>query len=392
MSLEACVSKNDLSLDQNNKIPHTHYSQPPIPQNNSYLSDVGANKSSVVNVLGVGETLNKAENDAYRNAIQKVFGSLAIAQRTVINNSLTEEDFSYSKGIIEESKLNNSYVDQTDHLWHVNMTIRVSETAIGKKILYSNNSQAVNGSAIAKSIEIGKLQIKSEEKRSFEAMQLLNHLASELPLSIWSVRTGKINLIKNGSIIDASTAVNISVDAQTVTNFCEASKNYQLTGFMPPDGLKILSFDEIGIAYETSNPPPQGCRGSYLIPKNSWDVLANGFKRAGICLSFLNQTENTVHQNFYPVKLITIENDPNFNGNTGIYLGLGNYFSDNKNRYYDLFSSGKISNEYLNLMRLDYRGGKQTTFSLPVPNNESYYQNIASIGAKVTYQESCRPQ
>ena len=390
--LQACVSKNNPTTNQANKATPAVYPQPQKNINKSYLSDIGENKSSVVNVEGVGESLSKAENNAYRNAIQSVFGSLTVSQRKVINDSLTEEDLSYSKGIIEDSRLNKSYVDPNDRLWHVNMTVKVSETALGKKILYSNNSQSINGSDIAKSIRAGKLQIQSEQRRSAEAIQLLNHLASELPLSIWSIRTGKINLSKNGAIIDANILVSLGIDAQVVTNFCEVSKNYQLTGFIPSDGLKILSFDEIGIAYETSNPPPQGCFGSYLIPKNTWEVLASGFKQAGICLAFMSQNKTTIHQNFYPVKIIMIDNDPNYGADTGIDLRLGNYFADNKTRYYDLFNSGKISSDYLNLMRLNYRGGKQTSFSLPVPSNENYYQNVSSIEARVTYRGGCQAQ
>ena len=360
------------------------------PSNNSYLSNVGSNKTTTVTVSGVGETLNKAQNNAYRNAIQKVSGSLTITQRTVINDSLKEEDLSYSKGIIEQSKLLFSRQDPSDNLWHVNMSVTVSETAIGKKLLYSNDPRLINSSEIQRNIAQGVEQVKSEQIRSAQALQLLNHLADNLPIAIWDAVLGNLSVSKDGGAIVSSVPAKISIDKQVITNFCQAAKNYDLTGFMPTEGVKIVSFDEALIAYEQSNPVLFGCSGSALIPKVTWEKLGYAFSQAGICLTMFNESHFPIHKTFYNAKLIQKDNDPNPQPGTGIYIMSGIGAGDYQYRYASQFNSGALNNnDYYNVLRLDYSGGKPTIFTLPLPSNTNYYQGIQSMEIKVTYKSGC---
>lgn len=357
--------------------------------NNSYLSEIGSNKSTTVTVSGIGETLNKAQNNAFRNAIQKVSGSLTITQRTVINDTLKEEDLSYSKGIIEQSRLLNSRQDSSDNLWRVNMIVTVSETAIGKKLLYSNDPKSINGSEIQQNIAQGITQIKSEQIRHAQALQLLNHLADNLPLAIWDTQLGKLEVTKDGGNIVASIPATVSINKEVITNFCQAAKNYDKTGFTPPDNSKILSFDEALIAYEQSRPPLFGCSGSALIPNSTWEKLANNFSQTGFCLTMFNQSHFPVHKTYYLSKLIQRDNEPDLKPSSGLLISPGRYAGDYNYTYANQFASGAISGDYLNLMRLDYQGGHKTTFKLPLPSNIDYYQGVQSMEIKITYRNGC---
>ena len=368
----------------------TQQTQNPFPvSNNSYLSDIGSNKSTTVTVTGIGETLNKAQNNAFRNAIQKASGSLTITQRTVINDTLKEEDLSYSKGIIEQSRLLNSRQDPSDNLWRVNMIVTVSETAIGKKLLYSNDPKSINGSEIQQNIAQGITQIKSEQIRHAQALQLLNHLAENLPLAIWDTQLGKLEVTKDGGNIVASVPSTVSINKEVITNFCQAAKNFDKTGFAPSNGSKILSFDEVLIAYEQSRPPLFGCSGSAIIPNSTWEKLAYNFSQTGFCLTMFNQSQFPIHKTYFMAKLIQKDNEPDRKPSSGLLISSGRYAGDYNYTYANQFSSGAISSDYLNLMRLDYQGGHRTTFKLPLPSNLDYYQGVQSMEIKVAYKNGC---
>ena len=61
--------------------------------------------SLTVRVVGIGSTFELAQENGLRNAVQQVFGAIIISEREISNDSLSEQNLSYSKGMVENFEI-----------------------------------------------------------------------------------------------------------------------------------------------------------------------------------------------------------------------------------------------------------------------------------------------
>jgi len=145
--------------------------------------------TQVVNVTGIGSSLDAAREDGLRKAVLHSQGALVIAERRLVNDELSEENLSYSKGLIKDYEILNTRIDITDGLYRAGMRVTVTRTEMGKRVIYASESSTIDNTELSRTIDTARRQLESERERRGSAIQVLEHLMSEFHLAFLDVKS-----------------------------------------------------------------------------------------------------------------------------------------------------------------------------------------------------------
>jgi hypothetical protein len=253
----------------------------------------------VVFVNGIGQTYAAAETDAMRLAIQKVFGTLVISERTVSNDQLSERDFSYTRGAVRDFTPLNVGKDSKTGLVTVDARVTVSSSEVGKRLIYSSDTQKMDGRRLANEIERAQ-RFAALEKESFEnAANIVNHLSEEISHAAFDVAAGKLEVIRQGPVVETIIPVALYLNQKVVTNYCLALKSLIETDTVKYAKKKGQWPKDYAIVVKLRN---SSCGGSFEVPEQFFDSIANAVVSTGICISLKNGEGAVMDSAFFPSK------------------------------------------------------------------------------------------
>lgn len=284
---------------------------------------------------GVGVTLEQAQDNALRNAVQNATGALIVTERRIEDDKLSQSDISYSKGMVEHFKLINVSRNPKDKLYYINAEVIVSTAKFYSRILSSQSNVDVNGSQISKGLAQAKEQVKSQEIRQKRSEQLLMYVMKNMPNSIDS-NVKKVEILKSGRDVDAVVQVDTWLNVPSVTSLCKAVNLYSedlaalaistpqqydanaaagainsaISGLFSSNAVSgAKSRTNSSEANLIINAPMTGCflaggSGYYKVPNSFLSQLSADRQNLGICLTFVNADGYSLFKRFYPVNVL----------------------------------------------------------------------------------------
>jgi hypothetical protein len=192
-------------------------------------SPSSAPSSVTVKVTGSGATFEEARKNGFRDAIQQAYGTLMLSERRVTNDQLFEDDVSYARGVIESFRVLSSRVDPKDRQHHVDLLVTVSPTAVQRRLLDVQDSAKIDGRELGRRVEVGRVQAQSEVERYMGARRLFEHVTRDFATSLFNLRTGQVQTIRDGGSVAVVVDVTASINADALRNLCKVAKEYQAT-------------------------------------------------------------------------------------------------------------------------------------------------------------------
>lgn len=316
----------------------------------------------IVFVNGIGQTYAEAEKDAMRLAIQKVFGTLVISERTVSNDQLSERDFSYTRGAVRDFTPLNVGKDGKTGLVTVDAKVTVSSSEVGQRLIYSSDTQKMDGRRLANEIERAQ-RFAALEKESFEnAANIVNHLSEEIGHAAFDVAAGKLEVVRQGPVVETIIPVALYLNQKVVANYCLALKSLIETDTVKYAKKKGQWPKDYAIVVKLRN---SGCGGSFEVPEGFFESIASAVASTGICISLKNGEGVVIDSAFFPSKQggWSIDHDRD-----GIYRLGRNLFFDGS------FARGQ-------------------SFELQLPERFlKTFSNSQAINARMSREEECKKQ
>ena len=346
-------------------------------------SKESSSSSLTVRVIGIGSSFESAQENGLRNAVQQVFGAIVISERELSNDNLSDNNISYSKGMVETFQVSNFFINPKDKQFNLQMIVTVSPAAMGKRILYSSNSSKVDGNTISEKIRAAKIQAASEINRFNQAKVLFDHIAFELPMSIYDTKIIATNVKRNGTEISTEVDIRLTPNESVLKSLCEVGQSYHfamLPQFRPHtqnqnNTVRWLQTDcKNSFSRHLAIELPGGAVDHFSMTDNDWFKLRNQFEDTRVCLSILDSNNIEFSKILIDTKLI------NRFISRAIYYGSGveSLTLSNNQESIKIYSS--------NLLSVD--NSLKIRATLP-KSLENISQRIASIQARVVNKNSC---
>lgn len=334
-------------------------------------ADMPLNNVTVV-ITGVGTTAEEARRSAFRDAVQLAYGSLNLSERRVIDDKLFEDDVSYARGVIDSFREISRSVDAKDGLHRIQMSVTVSPTAIERRILAAQDSRAVSGNEIRRQIDKGQQQILSEIDRDIAARRLFEHVTRGMAITLFDVKAGQVETVRNGSKISNIVEVTVSINKKVLQSLCAATKEYEKarTEEVPTRKYKY-GYLSIMHAYD--------CSIDADVDPTLLEPLARDLNNLGICLNLDDGSGQRLEKIFYqPQSPQLVNSTLQYDGQyieRGAYVLRGYYNRD----------------EYQVVVILVRKAwGNDETFRLELPNlSASVLQRLAKITAVLSNYQYC---
>lgn len=311
-------------------------------------------------VNGIGPTYAEAEKDAMRLAIQKVFGTLVITERTVTNDQLNERDFSYTRGAIRDFIAMNVSNDAKTRLVSLEAKVSVSASEIGKRLIYSSGTQKMDGRRIASEIEKAKKLAALEEESFQNVVNIVRHLSEEISTAAFDVIVGKLEVSRQGPVVEAIVPVALYLNQKTVGNYCVALKS-----MMDTDTIKYKKKNgqwpkNANISINLKN---SSCSGSFEMPDTFLDYLSQSVNSIGVCMSVIGSSGKAIDSAFFPSKQGRWSSGPD---RDGVYVFGRNLIFDGSH-------------------------GRGQSFELQLPERFlTKFSNSESINTKISTETQCK--
>jgi hypothetical protein len=169
------------------------------------------------------------------------------------------------------------------------MDVVVSPSAIGKRLLYANPSKEIERGRLARQLERGYTQARSDVARFQDAKQLLSHLASNVGEEMFDTEVSGISVEREGAKVHTVAHVELSPNEQVLENICRAAKIY---------GESFV---------DKNNPPYQllwvskfsGCDVAVNIEESIYQSVYNSVSELGVCLSLVDPKKSILASYFY---------------------------------------------------------------------------------------------
>lgn len=130
-------------------------------------------KTISVEAEGIGETKLKALNAAWMEAVRKAVGMVMVGKQEAINDALTEQIVTHSRGQINSYKVLNE--NNSDGIWTVNILANIDRDILQETVGTSKTStMAFDGTSSAAKKNINEQKQKSSLMIVKEALALLN--------------------------------------------------------------------------------------------------------------------------------------------------------------------------------------------------------------------------
>jgi hypothetical protein len=348
---------------------------------------IGSEKSLTVKVAGVGVTQEDAKRAGFRDAIQEAYGSLTLSERRISNDKLFEDDVSYAKGVIVNYQVLSSEIDLKDNLYRVVMFVSVSTTSIQRRLLDTQESRSVDGGVLSNKIAVGIAQVNSEIDRYLNARRLFEHITRDLGRSIFDVKSGEIQTIRDGREISTYIEVIVSVNDESLKNLCAAAKEYHETR------VSSVSQD-----YKNDLNLLRICNSNFEIESGHFQSMIKSLREIGFCLHFNDGVGITFLKQFYVSKIV--DDGVVWSGHSipsyakgwttagglgwGVYgpreIGVSTYNRDNM-----------TGNAYPNVIRIVRKvWGNDISFKLKIPQFQKYnISRLNEVKAIITNEATC---
>jgi hypothetical protein len=279
-----------------------------------------AQNNVTVLVTGIGSTVEEARRAAFRDAIQLANGSLNLSERRVVNDKLFEDDVSYARGVIDSFQEVSRTIDPKDRQHRIQMSVTVSPTAIQKRLLAAQDSKAVSGNEIGRQIDRAQQQIRSEVDRYMAARRLFEHVTSGMALTLFDVKAGQVETVRNGANISSFVVIEFSLNPKVLQTLCATANEYQLsrTASVPNNFRNNMSYLSIRHAYN--------CSTEVEVEPSHMASIAQDLDGLGICLNLEDGAGQRLHRVFYrPDSPQLIKSTLQFFGSNGQYVDSGAY-------------------------------------------------------------------
>lgn len=331
-----------------------------------------------IRVTGVGESVEAAKQDGLRTAVQQVVGAVVVSERQVVNDELTEESITHANGVVDRYQVIQSYLDRSDRLYRVEMTVTVSPSVIQRRLLAETKASDVDGDSLAEAIKNGRAQINSERDRLISAGKLLRLAIKDLHLTLYDVKVDSIQTVRQGTEIKMVLPVQLTPNADMVKSVCAATNTVRQALRQP---------FKVGNAYDSPDTYAFNCTDSWAgnmlhesIPMSrpTFESVTHAASRSsGICLALLNRRGEALGRLFFPLNLLQEYAD-----------GIGGQSSSMLvQRMRPPLYVTKLNRTTFILVN---DVGKAST-QLVLPDSiEPYLQQLSKVTASMAYQEKCQ--
>jgi hypothetical protein len=307
-------------------------------------SYIASSDEVTVGVYGIGETIDLAEKNGFRNAIQEVFGTLTLSNRQVINDALFEDAISYSSGVIRGYQVLGSET-RNDGLYNLSMLVTVSASALQGNFEVFSDTTNIDGATLASEVDSILAQIYTFNDRLERAGQTLSFVAREVGVNYFLVETGALQLSQQSLNYRLLVDVDISVNENFRHQLCLASQIYNSA---LPRGVENTA--EVRQLRVDTHPWDEPL--CYVwISDTHLEIIADSFSHnLGVCLEFFDRSGNIVQRAFYDLLPIWFydRSFPNPSGSIlvgtqGRFLGQGAVnFYRGRGRVGDVFDYGGV--------------------------------------------------
>jgi hypothetical protein len=149
---------------------------------------------------GVGETVEKATNDALRRAVQSINGALVITNRTLTNNDLQDISISFSQGIVRDYKVLQINRRSNDGFFEVSIRAQISDAKLKSRYANAEDSKLDSEnlrSLLSQEIARARAEQQSLDNQSRAAESLVNFLGTQWPEAAFDVEVANYKLLKD---------------------------------------------------------------------------------------------------------------------------------------------------------------------------------------------------
>ncbi len=344
-------------------------------------------KSISVRVTGVGPTFESAQQNGFRNAIQQVYGSLILSERRILNDVLTEQDVSYSGGMVEKYSVINYYINSRDRQFVVDLIVSVSSAAIQKRLIYSTDSTLVKGSQLMTAVLNARAQAKSEIERFEKAKQLFLFYTKNITKALIDLKTEKVETLKNGSNITTTVFVVVYTNRNVLNDLCKIGNELQAArSAVPEKSMRDRKRRETNLMIVHD---PGSCLGEIDVEENFLKNIINDIKAHGICLTTVDGQKRIIKNNFFRNFSFLFETDRSH------LKGISDsVFSSGFGYYYQEGGGTRFARDGLLLTtrknRISFVIGTEG-YSLPLSGfSDSELSRISEIQARATTEGECK--
>lgn len=333
-----------------------------------------APNSYTVRVTGIGETLAQAQDNGLRNAVMQVFGALTLTERSTSDDSVREENISYSRGMVEDFTVTSSWISPQDRLLNTEMLVTVSASKLGRRILHNGNAANLDGGDLARRIEAGRIQAQTERQRYAEAEKLFRHIFLEAPRALFDVKVGETSTKRSGDNIRTSVAVEVELNARVMGNICRTALSYADS---MRDGLQPETSRDKGFWLIVSR-----C-GTFLIQQNDWIKAHTEFNEQVLCISLIDREQFRMASFSHKAPLMrdgfhSLGNSPHPAAGAQAYIG-----------HVETKHGRMTYQPIIHLTRLNW--GNSQRYEVEIPQRfEAFFTKLASLDVRVTRPADCR--
>lgn len=325
-------------------------------------------------VTGVGATVDEARRSAFRDAIQLANGSLNLSERRIVNDQLFEDDVSYARGVIDSFKEVSRTIDPKDRQHRIQMSVTVSPTAIQKRLLAAQDSKTVSGKEIGRQIDQAQQQIRFEVDRYMAARRLFEHITRNMAPTLFDVKTGQVETVRNGANISSSVFVTYSLNPTVLKTLCAAAKEYQntRTASIPENFRMNMSYLHIR----------GDCFTEAEVEPSHMASIAQDFDSLGICLNLEDNAGQRLRRLFYQSPSQLVKDNLRGFGSQSQYIHSGAYLIRN--------FMGRNYNYPTAVLLVRNLWGNDEKIRLELPSlPPPLLQRLAKITATLSNEEVC---
>ena len=318
--------------------------------------------ATYVTVDGIGENVEQAKKNGLRNAIQLAFGNLVLSERKIINDKLFEDDASYARGVIDSFKIISTTLDKKDNLYRITMQVGVSESALEKRILLSQDTKNIDGVDIVNQIKVGQSQIASEIERALDASRLFEHITQDFAISVFDIKADQLKTVRKGASIFLTQDIRISINDKYYDAVCRAAKEYRITHPKHSRDQDMNGLDKLTFVRFSG-----GCFKTLVEPKY-FEKIKKSVQNFGVCLNLVDTSGGNVTNLFYDAREVGILS---INQGEDDYDHMLLYNSNGSNSSVKMFDFA-------------------TNYTLKLPYlNESQLGRVKNLKARLSGREQC---
>jgi hypothetical protein len=343
-----------------------------------------------VRVVGVGLTYEEAKKNGLRNAVMEAYGALVISERRIKNNALSEDELSYSIGMVEKFKVIDYYIGQRDRLFHLNMQVQVSSSKLKTRFVYSTDSKVVDGQSLGKKILEGRSQANSELERFNEARGLFQYQIKNLSEKLYDVTVDGIKTTREGFNFQTNVVVTVETNSEVIDTLCAVGKAYARS-ILPAAPATYRSY--AGSIFFNR---PYSCSVNVPLDSSLFNSVLENLNSGHICLSLLDKNKVNF-SNFYYSNTQIIDRGiartvPAYARKYGYSCDLGGGCSYVPRAAGVSTDRGGMGSEYPDTIRVSkLPWGNAIKFDLTLPPiPDSQVLRIAEIQAKITSAQNCK--